>query len=554
MLSLKTPSASGGGFFGKIFFWVAIIVVALIAGFCSSKATKAQEQTGSTTQFILAAFFGTQVGSHSFVQELVFSNNNGTADYNVPVTVMGGNGLSVPASVSDSETGSIPPAVTPNTVLVRAGEKKKIYVRSNPVPLFVGWVWADNPAPGSVSISGSYGLLGPTGIFQNLGFFQATSSVGSTEWTFPGLKLGVVPGYSQRLLTLFVDNPSNTASVTCSAVSKFGSGTGTQLRRTADFSVAPRGQYFDIFDSAASPQENAWVEVTCNGPVLPVGAPFLNAASSIMLPQLGIFHPAPIAAPIVNLEAPVEGQTFTGTGTNLTVQIGGWAVVPGGNVAARPVASEAGGEVAFGVDVSLDGGTSFFVPLDVARQDVFNSFAGQGISVPLNCGFSFSRLVANGNHSVRVVATNDVGVTTEQIVNFVVRLTQPPPNFDGNYAGDLDSGASTPAGMSAHWVMTISGGKITKLEIQNWHLTSCNEGPQDAGVAVIQTINGTTNVNVIVDSGGNFQMGPRLCDQLTGRFVGTTVEILYIRFSSCKVTLNCTSPSSVTSVVKLTRQ
>ncbi|OGN20593.1 MAG: hypothetical protein A3I32_02180 [Candidatus Yanofskybacteria bacterium RIFCSPLOWO2_02_FULL_45_10] len=546
MQTLNTPSASGGGSFGKIFFWVAVMVVALMAGICST--VKAQ----STTQVISLLFHGgtvTNPGDFRWEKDDYLLNNgttNGTAQFDF--FDMDGN----PLVVTYEGTA----ALSSHVFALGPGQSVKLKMTST----FGGQIKVFR---GRVTLSANMVLVADDKMYamlqdRTVNFFDfgrlTTSSIpkvtkGNNLTIFPVIT-GVVQGFSQRKPTISLVNDNQT---TANIVVKLFQTSGAQLG-SFNMTLAPNAQNFVFLDDKFPGVlvDGGRVTITANVPVDLAALQFLNAAFLPIDIFQGVFVPA--VAPVLNVEAPVEGQTFTGTGTNLNVQIGGWAVVPGGNVAARPIVSEAGTEAVFGVDVSLDGGVSFFVPLDVARQDVVDAFAGQGIAVPLKCGFSFSRLVANGNHSVRVVATNDVGVTTEQIVNFVVRLTQPPPNFDGNYAGDLDSGASTPAGMSAHWVMTISGGKITKLEIQNWHLTSCNEGPQDAGVAVIQTINGTTNVNVIVDSGGNFQMGPRLCDQLTGRFVGTTVEILYIRFSSCKVTLNCTSPSSVTSVVKLTRQ
>ncbi|KKS12209.1 MAG: hypothetical protein UU67_C0056G0001, partial [Candidatus Daviesbacteria bacterium GW2011_GWB1_41_5] len=128
----------------------------------------------------------------------------------------------------------------------------------------------------------------------------------------------------------------------------------------------------------------------------------------------------------------------------------------------------------------------------------------------------------------------------------------PPPNFDGNYAGDLDSNASTPAGMSAHWVMTVSGGKVTKLEIQNWHLV-CATPTVTSGV-LVQVLNGSPVPVVSVNLNGSFEIGPRPCDHLVGRFIDTsTIQVTYTRVGGSPCWIDGTCPA-VNLVVTLNRQ
>lgn len=544
MFSSTSGTPASGWGFGKIFFWVVIVIVALMAGICST--VKAQ----STTQVISLLFHsGTITNPGDFRWEKEdYLLNNGTTNGTAQVDFFDTDGT--PLVVTFEGTA----ALSSHVFILGPGQSAKLKMTST----FGGQIkvfWA------RVALSANMALVADDKLYamsqdRTINFFDfgrlSTSLIpkvakGNALTIFPVIT-GVVQGFSQRKPTISLVNDNQVAA---NVVVTLFQTSGAQLG-SFNVNLAPNAQNLIFLDDKFPGVlvDGGRVTITANVAVDVAAMQFLDAA---FLP-IDIFQGAytPSSAPTLNVEAPKEGDVFTGTGSSINVQIGGWTFVTSGNLAARQVANESGGtEAQFGVDVSLDGGPSFFVQLTVPRQDVVDAFAGQGITVPLICGFSFSRLVANGSHSVKVTATNDVGVTTEKTVNFTVRLTQ-PPNFDGNYAGDLDSNASTPTGMTAHWVMTVSGGKVTKLEIQNWHLV-CGSGPNVIGIAIVQTINGVSNINLMVDTNGEFKLGPTSCGSMTGKFSGnSSVSVSYTKLGgSC---WNDTTCPAVNLVVTLNRQ
>src|SRR3989338_10811552 len=97
--------------------------------------------------------------------------------------------------------------------------------------------------------------------------------------------------------------------------------------------------------------------------------------------------------------------------------------------------------------------------------------------------------------------------------------------------------------------MPVSGGKVTRLEIQNWHLT-CSGSATVKGLAIVQTINGTPNISVPVSADGTFGFSVN-CGKLSGQFIGTTlVNLSFFLPGSCTID-HCSDTNSIISLVRL---
>ena len=245
-------------------------------------------------------------------------------------------------------------------------------------------------------------------------FAGTDSFLGQRFLVFPAF-LGKTNFNSQREVVISVFNP-NTAIAVRATITLLAN--DNSIAGTLNVTVPPQGQTSRLLSLIDFPgiRLDGKIRVITDADAYVGAVQFRNAAFTSVKVQKDM------PPPIVGIDSPNEGSILS---PNLLIN--GWVGIQDLT------------ESLDHADISLDSGAFVAVPLTVDRPDVPQVFPG----VQVKCGFSYSLTnLTAGAHSIRVRATNKVGIFVEMVRN--VTVNAPAIAFlSGRYVGDVDLTKST---------------------------------------------------------------------------------------------------------------
>ena len=251
--------------------------------------------------------------------------------------------------------------------------------------------------------------------FRSFARFAGADSFAGQRFFVTPVLLGANNVFGQRDLVLSIANPGSTAA--SALVTLLAS--DNSVAGTLNLTVPAMGQQFRLLSLVDFPGVvlNGRLRGSASQDVYVGAIQFRNEFFTAVRVEKDNFPP------IVGIDSPSEGQAFTVN----SVSLNGWAGDQDSILA--------------NAEVLVDGGAAVSVPLTIDRPDVPRVFPG----VQLKSGYTYTiSALANGAHSVRVRATDNMGVSVEMVRNFVVNV--PKLVFQsGTYKGDYDPVASLPA-------------------------------------------------------------------------------------------------------------
>ncbi|MEK7506944.1 MAG: hypothetical protein AAB585_00150 [Patescibacteria group bacterium] len=408
---------------GRWLLWTALLTVVLF--FIVSVIRGQNGQTTRVMPLVVAGGVPANPGEIGFVATLLAqSNAQASSDFSLELRNQDGN--PVVFGLREVTGGQISSGVVlfgASQILSLEPKEQRNFLFVFPSEISITTFWLNAQVPGGVNLLVQFDFLAMTSArnVKQFSFIRARpDAVKSAAFTVDGVLLGI-PAYNpknlgQREVVLAMTNPNNTA-VTGTVTYRDQDGVDV---KSVSYSVPAMGQNRNLLFLAGSapalPFEGSAV-VTSSAPIYLGIWSFENEFFTDVKPVPEIF--VPNAPPRVNIEVE-DGRVFTSS----PQEIGGWAIDQDGTLA--------------NVQVTIDSGTPSSVPLNINRSDVQAAFPGS----QLNSGWKTSQMLGNGQHTIKVSATDSQGATAEQTRSFSVNRPAVVP-LAGEYQGVIDLTAST---------------------------------------------------------------------------------------------------------------